>query len=56
MDDAIPQGVKILTDVNIFAIGLTDDHPAYDDVRPWLTEALDRFSYVTDLDDRDWCN
>lgn len=41
MDDAIPEGVKILTDVNILAIGLTDDHPAYEEVRPWLTEALD---------------
>lgn len=41
MDTAIPQGVKILTDVNILAIGLTDDHPAYDDVWPWLRDALD---------------
>lgn len=40
-DDAIPNGVKILTDVNILAIGLTDNHPAYENVRPWLTEALD---------------
>ena len=37
----IPQGVNILTDVNILAIGLTNNHPAYEDVRPWLTEALD---------------
>lgn len=41
MDTTIPQGVKILTDVNILAIGLTDDHPAYDDVWPWLRDALD---------------
>lgn len=41
IDDAIPQEVTILTDVNVLAIGLTDDHPAYADVRPWLTEALD---------------
>jgi predicted nucleic acid-binding protein len=41
MNDTIPQGIEILTDVNVIAIGLTDDHPAYEDVRPWLTEALD---------------
>jgi hypothetical protein len=41
MPDDIPAGVNILTDVNILAIGLTDNHPAYEDVRPWLTEALD---------------
>lgn len=41
MDATIPQGVKILTDVNGLAIGLTDDHPAYDHVWPWLREALD---------------
>jgi predicted nucleic acid-binding protein len=41
MDESIPPGVKILTDVNVLAIGLTDDHPVYDAVRPWLTEALD---------------
>lgn len=40
-DDAIPRGIEILTDVNCLAIGLTADHPAYEDVRPWLTEALD---------------
>jgi predicted nucleic acid-binding protein len=41
MNAEIPQGVNILTDVNILAIGLTDNHPAYEDVRPWLTQALD---------------
>jgi predicted nucleic acid-binding protein len=41
MPDDIPAGVNILTDVNVLAIGLTDNHPAYEDVRPWLTEALD---------------
>lgn len=39
--DALPEGVNVLTDVNILAIGLTDDHPAYKDVRPWITDALD---------------
>ena len=33
--------MNVLTDVNILAISLTDNHPAYEDVRPWLTEALD---------------
>lgn len=37
----IPEGVNILTDVNILAIGLTGNHPAYEDVHPWVTEALD---------------
>ena len=41
MEQDIPQGVKILTDVNVLAIGLTQDHPGYEDVRPWLTESLD---------------
>lgn len=31
----------MLTDVNILAIGLTDDHPAYEDVSPWIRDALD---------------
>lgn len=39
--DELPQGVKILTDVNILAIGLTENHPAYEDVRPWIAESLD---------------
>lgn len=41
MVDAIPEGVKILTDVNILAIGLTETHPAYEDVWPWIRDALD---------------
>lgn len=41
MTDEIPPETTILPDVNVLAIGLTDDHPAFDDVRPWLTEALD---------------
>ncbi|MFB6228332.1 MAG: type II toxin-antitoxin system VapC family toxin [Halobacteriales archaeon] len=41
MADTIPRGVKVLTDVNILAIGLTENHPAYEDVSPWLQEALD---------------
>lgn len=39
--DALPTEVTVLTDVNILAIGLTDDHPAYDEVYPWIAEALD---------------
>lgn len=39
--ETLPEGVKVLTDVNVIAIGLTDDHPAYEDVRPWIAEALD---------------
>lgn len=41
MAGSLPTEVSILTDVNILAIGLTDDHPAYDDVHPWITNALD---------------
>jgi predicted nucleic acid-binding protein len=41
MDGSIPQGVKILTDVNVLAIGLTEDHPAHDHVWPWIRDALD---------------
>lgn len=41
MAGEIPQGVNILTDVNVLAVGLTSDHPAYGDVQPWLTAALD---------------
>lgn len=41
MAEAIPQGVNILPDVNILAIGLTDDHPAYEHVWPWVRDALD---------------
>lgn len=41
MVESLPTEVSILTDVNILAIGLTDDHPAYDDVNPWITNALD---------------
>lgn len=41
MVDSFPTEVAILTDVNILAIGLTDDHPAHDDVYPWITNALD---------------
>jgi len=39
--DSLPAEVTVLTDVNILAIGLTDDHPAYDDVYPWIEDALD---------------
>jgi len=37
----LPPEVTIITDVNVLAIGLTDDHPAHDDVYPWLRDALD---------------
>lgn len=39
--ESLPAEVTVLTDVNILAIGLTDDHPAYDEVSPWIAEALD---------------
>lgn len=37
----VPTEVTVLTDVNVLAIGLTDDHPAHDDVFPWIRDALD---------------
>ncbi|PSP47774.1 PIN domain-containing protein [Halobacteriales archaeon QH_7_69_31] len=39
--DSLPTEVTVLTDVNILAIGLTDDHPAYDEVYQWLEVTLD---------------
>jgi len=41
MVDSFPTEVSILTGANILAIGLTDNHPAYDDVYPWIANALD---------------
>lgn len=41
MGELLPTEVSVLTDVNVLAIGLTDDHPAYDDVHPWIQDALD---------------
>lgn len=41
MTESLPAEVTVLTDVNVLAIGLTDDHPAYDDVYPWIQNALD---------------
>lgn len=41
MTGSLPTEVTILTDVNILAIGLTDDHPAHEDVYPWIQHALD---------------
>ena len=41
MTDSLPTEVTVLTDVNVLAIALTDDHPAHDDVYPWLQEAID---------------
>lgn len=39
--NSLPPEVTVLTDANILAIGLTDDHPAYDEVYPWIEDALD---------------
>ncbi len=36
MTESLPTEVSILADVNVLAIGLTDDHPAHDDVFPWM--------------------
>jgi len=41
MTDPLPTEVTVLTDVNVLAIALTDDHPAHDDVYPWIQNALD---------------
>ena len=41
MTDALPTEVTVLTDVNVLAIALTDDHPAHEDVYPWIQDALD---------------
>ena len=41
MSESLPTEVTILTDVNVLAIALTDDHPAYGDVYPWIQNALD---------------
>lgn len=41
MTDALPSEVTVLTDVNVLAIALTDDHPAHDDVYPWIQNAID---------------
>lgn len=41
MTDELPSEVTILTDVNVLAIGLTDDHPVHDEVYPWIRDALD---------------
>lgn len=41
MTGSLPTEVTILTDVNVLAIGLTEDHPAHDDVYPWVQNALD---------------
>jgi predicted nucleic acid-binding protein len=39
--NSLPPEVTVLTDANILAIGLTDDHLAYDEVYPWIEDALD---------------
>ncbi|AQL43335.1 PIN domain-containing protein [Halorientalis sp. IM1011] len=41
MTESLPTEVTVLTDVNVLAIGLTEDHPAHDDVYPWIENALD---------------
>lgn len=41
MSDSLPAEVTVLTDVNALAIALTADHPAYEDVFPWIENALD---------------
>lgn len=41
MTDFFPTEVTVLTDVNVLAIALTDDHPAHDDVYPWIQNAID---------------
>ena len=41
MTDSLPTEVTVLTDVNVLAIALTDDHPAHDDVYPWIQNAID---------------
>ena len=41
MTDSLPTEVTVLTDVNVLAIALTDNHPAHDDVYPWIQDAID---------------
>jgi len=41
MTDSLPVEVTVLTDVNVLAIALTEDHPVHDDVYPWIENALD---------------
>ena len=41
MTDSLPTVETILTDVNVVAIALTDDHPAHEDVYPWIQNAID---------------
>ena len=41
MADSLPTEVTVLTDVNVLAIALTDDHPAHEDVYPWIQNAID---------------
>ena len=41
MTEELPTEVTVLTDVNVLAIGLTEDHPAHGDVYPWVEQALD---------------
>jgi predicted nucleic acid-binding protein len=41
MDDSLPTQVTVLTDVNALAIALTEYNPAFEDVFPWIENALD---------------
>ncbi|MEZ3172558.1 hypothetical protein ABNG03_18395 [Halorubrum sp. RMP-47] len=39
--DSLPTEVTVLTDVNVLAIALTDDHPAHEEVYPWIQNGID---------------
>ena len=41
MAGSLPTEVTVLTDVNVLAIALTDDHPAHEEVYPWVQNAID---------------
>lgn len=41
MAGSLPTEVTVLTDVNVLAIALTDDHPAHVEVYPWIQNAID---------------
>lgn len=51
MNSALPTEVSILTDVNVLAIALTDDHPAHSDVSPWIDHALNGPNVLLVFDD-----
>jgi len=41
MTTSLPLEVSVLTDVNVLAIGLTGDHPAYEECHEIIQQALD---------------